>query len=127
MGAFTGDIGSFYRSSSQNRNARSTLYMGGATGYATSLPGKKDKVEKVQNLLSSSQMIFSVMPSSLTVKETSELRNSLPEGTTMSVVKNKLMARAIEGTDYDMATPLLKGANMWFFYRGGYWWNYQSF
>merc|ERR1711982_63235 len=111
MGAFTGDIGSFYRSSSQNRNARSTLYMGGATGYATSLPGKKDKVEKVQNLLSSSQMIFSVMPSSLTVKETSELRNALPEGTTMSVVKNKLMARAIDGTVLD-ASGVEKIADM---------------
>merc|ERR1712151_93669 len=72
-------------------------------------------IEKVQNLLSSSQMIFSVMPSSLTVKETGDLRNALPEGTTMSVVKNKLMERAIEGSEYEAASPLLKGANMWFF------------
>jgi large subunit ribosomal protein L10 len=110
--AFTGDTSSLYRNQIRNR---STLYMGGATAYATTRPGKQEKIDKVQNLLSSSQMIFSVMPTSLTVKETGELRNALPEGTTMSVVKNTLMGRAIQGTDYENATPLLKGANMWFF------------
>ena len=89
--------------------------MGGASGHATTLEGKKQKIDKVQDLLSSSQMIFSVLPSSLTVKETSLLRNALPEGTTMSVVKNTLMERAVDGTDYDSAKSLLKGANMWFF------------
>lgn len=113
--AFTGDTSSFHRSSSNVRNSRSTLSMGGAAGYATTLPGKKETVAKVKNLLSSSQMIFTVMPSALTVKQTAELRNSLPEGTTMTVVKNKLMGRAIEGTEYDSADTLLKGANMWFF------------
>lgn len=33
----------------------------------------------------------------------------------MKVVKNKLMARAIEGTEYEAVGEMLKGANMWFF------------
>ena len=34
----------------------------------------------------------------------------------MTVVKNKIMGRAIAGTEYEEATAsLLKGANMWFF------------
>lgn len=95
---------------------RSSLNMGGSSGYATSLDGKKEKVATVQGLLDSSEMIFSVPASTLTVAEVQGLRRSLPEGTTMSVIKNKLMARACEGTDYEEAcADLLKGANMWFF------------
>merc|ERR1712051_606223 len=48
-------------------------------------------------------------------KQVQTLRRSLPEGTTMSVVKNKLMKRAIDGTEYDAGETLLSGANMWFF------------
>mmetsp|Transcript_41085 Transcript_41085/g.50012 ORF Transcript_41085/g.50012 Transcript_41085/m.50012 type:complete len:222 (+) Transcript_41085:208-873(+) len=104
----------FHRSASQCRS-RSALKMGGASGYATSLEGKKAKVAVVEDLLSRSEMIFTVPASSLTVQDTEGLRNALPEGTTMSVVKNKLMQRAIEGTDYECTSSLLKGANMWFF------------
>lgn len=90
--------------------------MGGGRGIATTLDGKKAKVETVKGLLDSSEMIFSVPASTLTVSEVQSLRRSLPEGTTMSVVKNKLMKRACEGTDYEEATAdMLKGANMWFF------------
>jgi len=91
------------------------MRMGGADGYATTLNGKKEKVERVKELLQSSQMIVSVPPSSLTVKQTGLLRNSMPEGTTVSVVKNKLMARAVQGTEYESAVSILKGTNMWFF------------
>jgi large subunit ribosomal protein L10 len=89
--------------------------MGGATGYATSLEGKQAKVASVKDLLSRSEMVFTVPASSLTVQKTQGLRNSLPEGTTMTVVKNKLMARALADTEYECASSLLKGANMWFF------------
>lgn len=95
---------------------KSTLHMGGASGYATSLDGKKQRVDTLKGLLDSSEFIFSVPANSITVSEVQSLRRSLPEGTTMSVVKNKLMSRACEGTDYEEAvTGLVKGANMWFF------------
>jgi large subunit ribosomal protein L10 len=95
----------------------SCLCMGGGRGIATSLEGKVATVEKVKGLLEKSEMVFTVPASSLTVAQTEALRRSLPETTTAKVVKNKLMIRALEGTEYDVAstTPLLKGANMWFF------------
>ena len=94
----------------------SSLNMGGSSGFATSLEGKKERVASVKGLLETSEMIFTVPASALTVSEVQSLRRSLPEGTTMSVIKNKLMARACEGTDYEEATAdMLKGANMWFF------------
>ena len=95
---------------------RSSLNMGGATGYSTTLVGKKERVEKVKSLLDSSEMLFTAPASGLTVAEVQQLRRSLPEGTTMSVIKNKLMKKACEGSEYEEATSgLLKGSNMWFF------------
>lgn len=93
-----------------------TQLYGGGSGYATSLAGKTEKVEKVQGLLDSAQMVFTVPASSITVSQSQSLRQSMPEGTTVSVVKNTLMRRATEGTEYEEATAqLLKGANMWVF------------
>jgi large subunit ribosomal protein L10 len=90
--------------------------MGGASGFATSLEGKKAKVATVKGLLDNSEMIFSVPANSLSVGEVQSLRRSLPEGTTMSVVKNKLMTLACAETSYEEAIgDLVKGANMWFF------------
>ena len=93
-----------------------TQLFGGSSGFATTLEGKQEKVATVKGLLDTSQMIFSVPASSITVSESETLRRSMPEGTTISVVKNTLMNRAVEGTEYEEATSgLLKGANMWFF------------
>jgi large subunit ribosomal protein L10 len=91
--------------------------MGGGRGIATSLDGKKATVEKVKGLLDTSEMVFTVPASSITVSQAETLRRSLPETTVAKVVKNKLMIRALEGTEYDVANGdnLLKGANMWFF------------
>lgn len=95
---------------------RSSLNMGGATGYATSLDGKKAKVDTIKGLLETSEMVFSVPAAGLTVAEVQGLRRSLPEGTTMSVVKNKLMQRAVAETEFEEAmSGLVKGSNMWFF------------
>lgn len=97
-------------------SSKSSLNMGGASGYATSLEGKQAKVATIQGLLDTSEMIFSVPASCITVSEVQSLRKSLPEGTTMSVIKNKLMARAATDTPFEEAMgDLVKGANMWFF------------
>lgn len=82
---------------------------------ATTMEGKKETVSKVKELLDSSEMIFTVPASGISVSQAQSLRRSLPEGTVMSVVKNKLMNKAIEGTEYEPAGEMLKGANMWFF------------
>ena len=96
---------------------QSTALFGGAKGVATSLEGKKQTVEQVKGLLDSSEMIFTIPASGLTVAESQQLRISMPESTYVKVVKNKLMARAVEGTEYSCLQddPMLKGANMWFF------------
>lgn len=91
------------------------LHMGGGQGFATSLEGKQARVAAVKELLDSSEMIFTVPAGSMTVGQTQTLRRSMPEGTTVVTVKNTLMKRAVEGTEYESATSLLKGPNMWFF------------
>lgn len=99
----------------QQQHRPTTFLQGGAQGYATSLDGKKATVATVQELLETSDMIFSIPASSMTVSESQKLRQSMPEGTQIKVIKNKLMARAVDGTPYEQATNMLKGANMWFF------------
>jgi len=95
----------------------STSLYGGAKGASTTLDGKKATIETVKGLLDSSEMIFTIPASGLTVAEAQQLRLAVPETTTVKVVKNKLMARAVEDTEYSavIGDPLLKGANMWFF------------
>ena len=109
-------VGSATAFAPNNQPSRpATFLQGGARGYATSKEGKKSTVAQVQELLESSEMIFSIPASSLSVSESQSLRQSMPESTTVKVVKNKLMARAVDGTEYAAATDMLSGANMWFF------------
>ncbi|GMH51047.1 hypothetical protein TrRE_jg10911 [Triparma retinervis] len=94
----------------------STALYGGAKGGATSLEGKQARVAFVKDKLSTAEMIFSVPSEKITVSQSLELRNSLPEGTTCAVIKNSLMARAIaDNGTWESSSSLLKGSNMWFF------------
>lgn len=100
----------------QRTTSTSTVLFGGARGHATSKEGKRKTVELVKGLLDTSEMIFTVPASSLTVAETQKLRLKLPEGTTAKVVKNNLMKRALEGTPYEEASgSFLTGSNLWVF------------
>jgi len=104
--AFTGPI----------PNIRSdTALFGGARGMASTLDGKKESIRKVKELLDTSEMIFTIPAMGISVPQVQSLRRSMPEGTTMSVVKNTLMNRAIEGTTFEAAGEMLKGSNLWFF------------
>jgi large subunit ribosomal protein L10 len=94
---------------------QSSLYMGGASGYASSRSGKADKVERVKGLLETSQMVFTVPAGKMSVTQAQTLRRSMPKGSVISVVKNTIMTRAVEGTEFEATSSLLKGANMWFF------------
>merc|ERR1719359_1686937 len=75
--------------------ARDTSLFGGAKGGATTLEGKQERVAFVKEKLATSEMIFSIPSESFTVSQSTQLRNSLPEGTTAAVIKNTLMTRAI--------------------------------
>lgn len=91
------------------------LHMGGSSGYASSRAGKEERVATVKGLLDTSEMIFAVPASQITVAQAQKLRRTMPEGTTITVIKNTIMDRAIAGTQYEAATSFLTGANMWFF------------
>ena len=44
----------------------------------------------------------------MTMPQIKDLRNSLPEGSTLIMVKNRLLKRAIAGGDFATAEPLAK-------------------
>jgi len=73
------------------------------------------KVAQVNDLLDSSNLIFSVPSVGLSVKIMSNLRNRLPENSKAMVVKNTLMRRAVDGTDWATAVDVTTKENMWFF------------
>ena len=118
IAALVGTAHAFTSTSNTAFQRHQTALNGGARGGATTPAGKAKTVEVVTDLLDKSEMIFTIPASSLTVSQVSSLRRSLPEGTTAKVVKNKLMARAIqENASYESldGSSLMKGANMWFF------------
>lgn len=115
VSAFMGQPVFVSRPASVESGRVTPMYMGGANGVASTLEGKQAKVAAVKELLEKSEMIFNIPGGSITVAETQLLRRSLPEGTTMSTVKNTLMRRVIDGTDYEVTGDLLKGSNTWFF------------
>jgi large subunit ribosomal protein L10 len=112
---FLAAIGSASAFVSNPAGRQATELFGGADKYATSLKGKMERVETVKSLLDESQMVFAIPGGSFTVKQAQILRRSLPQGTTMSTIKNTLMARAVAGTEYEPINDLLKGPNNWFF------------
>mmetsp|Transcript_16762 Transcript_16762/g.51498 ORF Transcript_16762/g.51498 Transcript_16762/m.51498 type:complete len:223 (-) Transcript_16762:425-1093(-) len=100
----------------RTRRGAAGLYMGGAAGESTTLEGKKKTVAAVLEKLEDSTMIFSVKGDGLTVAEMTQLRTSLPEGTTCKVVKNRLMKRALgDHPKFDHVDDLLETSNLWFF------------
>ena len=115
--ATVGTVAAFTSNSAVERPTRvsQSALFGGASGFSTTLEGKQSRVGGLKERIDASQMVFTCPAGGLSVAQTQSLRRSLPEGSSVSVVKNTLMARALEGTDYDIATDLAKGPNMWFF------------
>eukprot|EP00561_Arcocellulus_cornucervis_P012550 CAMPEP_0185800496 /NCGR_PEP_ID=MMETSP1322-20130828/912_1 /TAXON_ID=265543 /ORGANISM="Minutocellus polymorphus, Strain RCC2270" /LENGTH=216 /DNA_ID=CAMNT_0028496137 /DNA_START=8 /DNA_END=658 /DNA_ORIENTATION=- len=115
--ATAGTVAAFTSNSAVERPTRvsQSALFGGASGFSTTLEGKQSRVGGLKERIDASQMVFTCPAGGLSVAQTQSLRRSLPEGSSVSVVKNTLMARALEGTDYDIATDLAKGPNMWFF------------
>jgi len=115
--ATVGTVAAFTSNSAVERPTRvsQSALFGGESGFSTTLEGKQSRVGGLKERIDASQMVFTCPAGGLSVAQTQSLRRSLPEGSSVSVVKNTLMARALEGTDYDIATDLAKGPNMWFF------------
>lgn len=78
---------------------------------------KAAKVEYAKARLEESQFVFQAALSGLSVSQVSELKRSLPEGSTCGTVKNTLMKRAIEGTEWSVVGDLCKDSTVWFFVK----------
>lgn len=81
----------------------------------TNIAAKAKKVASAKERLDSSEMIFSVPLEGLTVTAIRELKDCVPESTTLGTIKNTLMRRAIADTQWACAESLTKQSSIWFF------------
>jgi len=93
----------------------SKIYMGGASGFKTTREGKAAVVEEVKDLLDKSTMIFGVNVSGMTPKDLMLLRRSLPEGSKFMTVKNRLLKKAAEGSEWAAIEDAAVNQNGYFF------------
>lgn len=76
---------------------------------------KAAKVADVKQRLENSQLIFNASLDGLTVGEVSQLKQSMPAGTSIATVKNSLMRRAIVDSEWAPAEQLTKNSSLWVF------------
>ncbi|KAL3687361.1 hypothetical protein R1sor_013670 [Riccia sorocarpa] len=82
---------------------------------AISRQKKEATVEKAKQQLEGAYLVAGIKYGGLTVKQFQNLRKALPESSTLIVAKNKLIGKAIEGTEWEALKPALKGMNAWLF------------
>lgn len=106
----------------RSRAVESTIMMGGrkATplGRVSTREGKEAKVAAMKEHLERSMLIFAIPAAGLSYNNIAELRNKMPEDTTVSVCKNTLIERACQGTEWETLAgdeTLTTLENMWFF------------
>jgi len=90
-----------------------------ASGKATTKEGKTLIVERTKKLIDESQLIISVPSSGITKEQIDSLRKELPKTARASVVKNKLMKVALEGTSFEALGDTITNENMFFFIPEG--------
>ncbi len=83
----------------------------------TVIEKKATIVNTVKERLNESEMIFSVPLPGLTVKNLSDFKKTLPEGTVAMAVKNTLMRRAIADSGWEVAGPILNESSIWVFVK----------
>mmetsp|Transcript_3089 Transcript_3089/g.5111 ORF Transcript_3089/g.5111 Transcript_3089/m.5111 type:complete len:216 (+) Transcript_3089:50-697(+) len=79
------------------------------------LDKKQEKIDAVKDVLGDTALLFCARSEGVPVNTLNELRQKLPEGVTMRCVKNTLMKRATEGTQFEIDDALLFQSNFWFF------------
>lgn len=84
---------------------------------AVKLQKKVDKVTAVKEKLAESETVFQVALPGITVAQISDLKRELPTGSTCATVKNTLMRRAIEDSDWSCVNELCVGSTVWFFVK----------
>ena len=102
---------------STSQVATSTTLYAAPSGYASTREGKNERIANYQQWLDGTQFVFAVPSTELTVKQVNQLKSAMPEGTDVHVVKNTLIRRAIENTQWEILSPKLEGPAMWFFVK----------
>lgn len=87
----------------------------GVVRMAISRKRKEETVENARKQLEGCMLVAGIKYTGLSVKHMQQLRKALPEQTTLMVAKNKLIGKAIEGTEWEALKPALKGMNAWLF------------
>jgi large subunit ribosomal protein L10 len=89
------------------------------SGFRTTKDGKAGVIARTKELIQKSSMIISVPFEGVTKENTDILRKSLPQGVPASMVKNALMRKSVEGTDFAALTSNLKHESLFFFVPEG--------
>lgn len=82
---------------------------------AISRTRKEETVETVREQLENCYLLAGINYKGFTVKQFQDLRKTLPETTKLIVAKNTLVYKALEGTQWEMLKPCMKGMNVWLF------------
>jgi large subunit ribosomal protein L10 len=89
------------------------------SGFANTKAGKTAILERTKALVDQSALIISFPNKGVTKEAVDILRKELPKGIKSSVVKNSLMKKAVEGTQFDKISENLKNENMFLFIPEG--------
>ncbi|XP_052204212.1 50S ribosomal protein L10, chloroplastic [Diospyros lotus] len=76
---------------------------------------KEETVETVKQQLVDCHLLAGIKYQGFTVKQFQDLRKLLPETSKLIVAKNTLVYKAIEGTEWEVLKPCMKGMNAWLF------------
>jgi large subunit ribosomal protein L10 len=89
------------------------------SGFSTTRQGKALIIERTKALVDQSSLILTFPCDGVTKEEIDMLRNSYPPEIKTSVVKNKLMAIAVKGSQFEVLSESLRDQNMHIFVPEG--------
>ena len=89
------------------------------SGYANTKNGKLAILDRTKSLISKSSLIISFPIQGASKEQVDILRKSIPKEVTASVVKNSLIRKASEGTQFEGLGKNIKNENMFFFIPEG--------
>jgi large subunit ribosomal protein L10 len=96
--------------------ARADARMITQSSNAVNLAKKQGTIDGVKAKLEESALIFTFRADGAPVNKLRQLRNDMPAKSSITLVKNRLMKRAIEGdAKWDHLDPLLEYSNYWAF------------
>jgi large subunit ribosomal protein L10 len=95
--------------------ARADALMRTLSTNTANLAKKQDTIDGVKARLDASSLIFTFRSDGVPVNKLRGLRDAMPASSSIVMVKNRLMKRAIQGTKWDHLDSLLDNSNYWAF------------